>query len=101
MRRSTPLLCQIEQPPSPLCFGGPREVTPTGREQAESTEGHTFHLCSLVFALLFHDLDVLDGRWVYGFNDLMLSPPFIEILTMFFPSRFIFMRSTIRIWLFS
>ena len=36
-----------------------------------------------------------------GTSGLMISSPFIEILTMSFPSIFIFIRSSILIWLFS
>jgi len=40
-------------------------------------------------------------RCFYGVIDLMTSPPFIEMLIMSFASRFIFVRSTIRISLLS
>jgi len=37
----------------------------------------------------------------YGFNDLMISGPFIGMLVMVFASSGIFIKSTERIWLFS
>lgn len=37
----------------------------------------------------------------HGFKGLMISPPFIGMVTTSVASRFIFMRSTMRIWLFS
>ena len=40
-------------------------------------------------------------RSAYGVTDLITSSPFIETVTMSLLSRFIFVRSTMRIWLFS
>ena len=68
-------------------------------ELTEERRSVASYLCSLGLLLLndLHDLHVLHGRWGYGFNDLTLSAPFIEILVMSLASRFIFIRSTIRI----